>query len=83
MLKPAAKPCLKIGKGADPFAGTYHVGDVFHSPIRRAVIGIRAKHDIVKKKRASVCADALVSDKRLYKISVDSATWEIHDLFYF
>ena len=63
MLELAAKPCLKIGKSTDPFARTYHVSNMLHSPIRRAVIGIGAKHDIVKKKRVSVCADALVSDK--------------------
>jgi len=83
VLEAAAEPCLQVGKRTYPFAGTDQIGDVFHPAVRGMVICIGAEYDVIKKKRASVCADALVGDQGSSKISVNSAPWEIHDLFYF
>ncbi|MCB6414970.1 hypothetical protein LI221_07815 [Faecalimonas umbilicata] len=63
MLKSTTEPCLKIGKSTDPFPRSYGVGKVLHAPVGCPVIRIGAENNIIKKKRASVCADALVGNE--------------------
>ena len=62
MLETAPELCAQICQGADPFPRSYKVSHSFCTTVGLPVICIRTKDDVIKKKRASVCPDALVSD---------------------
>ena len=56
---------------------------MLHPSVGGTVIGIGAEHKIVKKKRASGGADALVICQCLDEVAVDAAAWKFYDLFEF
>ena len=61
----------------------YDVADAVVPLIGRAEVCVAAKHRIMKKTGAPVCADAPVCDQTLYELPVDAALGVVYDLLEF
>ena len=78
-----AEPRPQLPQRADPLTGMYDVADAVKPLVGCAEVGVAAKHRIMKKTGASVCADVPVCNQTLYELSVDAAFWVVYDLLDF
>ena len=82
-VRSCTKPASQLSQRADPLSGMYDVADAVKPLVGCAEVGVAAKHRIMKKTGASVCADVPVCNQTLYELSVDAAFWVVYDLLDF